>query len=116
MNGKNYSFSNSGRYPAALVLYNSKFPDEWWVIENRCKDCNPIEKFDAGIESKLKLDFDFGLSESGLAVWWLDLKTEKIILISASKPGLKPEQYDDFPQSGALYSFIDETKAKEKIP
>ncbi len=116
VNGKNYSFPNSARYPAAVVLYNSKFPDECWVVENRCKDCNPIAKFDSGIESKLKPDFDSGLSESGLAVWWLDLKTEKVILISASKPSLKPEQYDDFPQTGALYSFIDKTKAKEKIP
>lgn len=87
-----YSFPNSASLPAALILYDMRYPDECWVIENRCHDC------------KVLANFDSGLPESGLAVWWVHLLSGKVILISASTPGLKPEEYGET-ASGALYSF-----------
>ena len=88
-----YSFPNSASYPAAMVLYNMRYPDECWVIENRCNDCKTLANFDSG------------LPESGLAVWWVNLLTGKVILISAATPGLKPEQYGDT-KSGGLHSYM----------
>jgi M6 family metalloprotease-like protein len=99
----NYRFPNSANTPAALVLYNSKFPNECWFVEYRCNNCTSLANFDSG------------LSESGLAIWWMDLKTQKVILISAEKSGIRPEEYEDFPASGALYYYRSAESAKEMI-
>lgn len=87
-----YSFPNSELSQAALVLYTERYPDECWIIENRCNNCSMVSNFDSG------------LPESGLAVWWLDLKTENVVLIDASKPAQKPNLYTS-PISGALYAL-----------
>jgi hypothetical protein len=93
-----YSFPNSELNKAALVLYNERYPDECWVVENRFKTGSTFPQFDSG------------LPESGLAVWWLDLKTEQIFIVNASKAPGRPNIVA-YPTSGALFQ-----STKEYIP
>ncbi len=87
---KCYSFPNSELNKAALVLYNDRYPDECWVVENRFKTGSTFPQFDSG------------LPESGLAVWWLNLKTEQIFIVNASKAPGRPDTVA-YPKSGALF-------------
>lgn len=97
-----YSFANSLHNKSALVLYNPTYPDECWVVENRCNNCATVANFDSG------------LPESGLAVWWMDLNTENIFLVEASKPPAKPPSYTA-QNSGALHRYVT-GKSSEFIP
>jgi M6 family metalloprotease-like protein len=77
--------------PTALIRWTSTAPDEMWIFENKNIASSP-RKFEAG------------LPESGLAVWYVDLLTENVILIDNSKGSLVPTSYKDQGE-GALFKY-----------
>ncbi|MCG8332586.1 MAG: hypothetical protein MI974_33180 [Chitinophagales bacterium] len=66
--------------PAALVLYNPEAPDECYIVVNRNK------------ESSAR-DFESGLPDSGLAVWWANNQTGALHLVHFSDPARIPSSY-----------------------
>ncbi|NOT38716.1 MAG: hypothetical protein HOP11_15185 [Saprospiraceae bacterium] len=69
---------------SAFILYDPKFPDEYWMVENRNK-------------ASSKYNFEKGLDDEGLIIWWIDLTEtapEKIVhLVSSKDWGKNPKSY-----------------------
>lgn len=101
---KCFAFSSSESSPAALVLWSSANPDEFFVIENRNREASRYE-------------FDNGLPEDGLAVWWASTASDEIRLIDYSDWNKPPSEvnYDDFSGSGALFKYDGRYPATEPI-
>jgi M6 family metalloprotease-like protein len=62
---------------SAVVIYSDLSPDEYWIVENRCKDADIW-----GV--------DTGLPQSGLCVWWVDAKADVVVLINHHNASDKP--------------------------
>ncbi len=99
-----YTFTHAAGSGEALVLYNERYPEECWVVENRCNDCATFGNFESG------------LPESGLAIWWMSLTDERVFLIDASVTPKKPDAYTDFQDSDALFRFKGNGTSTEFIP
>jgi len=88
-----YGFPASESVPAGLVLINPAHPEDMWVVENR-------------FASASARNFDAGLPESGLAIWWYGSEavpeTYRLRLIDVSKGDLPPDEYRD-QVAGALW-------------
>jgi M6 family metalloprotease-like protein len=86
-----YSFPAIEQTPAALILYNSRKPGEYWIVENRDAASSPR-------------NFESGLPESGLALWWVDGSSDSPRLVNASDPAQRPDSYTN-PGAGWLFRY-----------
>jgi M6 family metalloprotease-like protein len=66
------NFTNS-----ALIVYSDGSPDEYWILENRSLADDPW-----GV--------DAGFPKSGLAVWWVDMANDNVVLVRQEHPSEKP--------------------------
>lgn len=80
-----YTFPNTETTPAALILWDANQPNEYWMVENRYK---------AGSAR----NFEPGLVESGLAIWWVDERRDSLSLVDARFLATYPQRitYSDY--------------------
>ncbi len=74
-----YSFPNTETTPAAVILWDANQPNEYWMVENRYKPGSPK-------------NFERGLPESGLAIWWVDERVDSVSLIDGRNTALFPQR------------------------
>jgi M6 family metalloprotease-like protein len=74
-----YAFPNTETTPAALILWDANQPDEYWIVENRYKGGSPR-------------NFDRGLSESGMAIWWVNERVDSLSLVDARNIANPPQR------------------------
>ena len=87
--------------PAALIRWLGTSPDEFWIIENRNK-------------SSSARNFEDGLPDEGLAIWWVDMTDGSVRLVDASNAGLSPVNFKDqgpnalfkYAQSNSIYQAL----------
>ncbi|MFN0214146.1 MAG: hypothetical protein ACKVT2_07805 [Saprospiraceae bacterium] len=106
--GQCYSIQASASTPAALVvLPNTSDPqgNEYWIIENRF----------IGASAR---NFDSGLPESGLAIWYVNEETDQIALVDARMWDQDPLNILYNPsdsQRGALFKYDPAAAITEKL-
>jgi M6 family metalloprotease-like protein len=54
-----YEFPASEAAPGALVIWDQDVPNQWFVVENRNR-------------SSAQFNYDSGISDDGLAIWWVN--------------------------------------------
>lgn len=85
------SFPAIESQPAALIRWVGTSPNEFWIFENRNKKSSPR-------------DFESGLPDEGIAIWWVDMTSGEIHLIDANAAGQKPSTFKD-QTTGALFKY-----------
>jgi len=77
--------------PVALIRWIGNSPDEFWIIENKNKKSSAR-------------NFEDGLPDEGLAIWWVNTANGEIHLIDANNAGPTPDTFKD-QGTGALFKY-----------
>ncbi len=77
--------------PAAIIRYNSKTPEGFWIIANRDKNSS-------------QYNFESSLPDVGIAVWWVNITTGDLHLVDASALAAKPSSYEN-QGANALFKY-----------
>ena len=72
-----YKLRPAEEFGSALVVYSDLSPEEYWIFENRHLNSDPW-----GV--------DRGFPSSGLAVWWVDMTNDNVVLLSQHCAADKP--------------------------
>ncbi len=98
------TFPASESIPAALVLWSSEMPEEFFIVENK---------------NSASGNFGFeNLPENGLAIWWSPMVGNNLHLVNFKKLDLNPQDqtYYDYSGPGVLFSYNMDYTALDIIP